>query len=183
MKAYIVCEESLDQQLLNRVLPDELLDSVGIVAAGSLSSVKSMARTLVVRRQVPVAIVVDAEVVNPDQVEERYREIKSIVESVAPDTPVEVILAVPAIETIFFQDISLIPRLLGYVPSQEMLSLAVYQPEQALNQLIERSNKCQSESQLIEQLTPEDLEILRKAPAIEKVMQFLRSVRGTADVV
>jgi predicted ATP-dependent endonuclease of OLD family len=180
MKAYIVCEGALDQQLLQRILPGEFLSTVGIVAAGSLSSVKSMARSLVVRRQIPVAIVVDADTVNADQVEERRREIKEIVESVAVNTPVEVILAVPAIETIFFQDPLLLSHLLGNTPSQEILSLAVYQPKQALTQLISQSNQCQSESQLVEQLTFEDLEILRKTPVFQEMSQFLQSLRETA---
>jgi hypothetical protein len=181
MKAYIVCEGELDATLLQHVLPEPLLNNVGIVAAGSLSSAKSMARSLVVRRQVPVAIVVDAETVNPDQVEERRREVKEIVESVAPNTAVEVILAVPAIEAIFFQDSSLLPRLLSSVLSQEILSLAVYQPQQALTQLMTQSKKRQNESWMIEQLADEDLEILRKASVIKEIIQFLQSVQETAD--
>jgi hypothetical protein len=182
MKAYIVCEDNLDSQLLQRVLRRELLNTVGIVAAGSLSSVKSMARSLVVRRRVPVAIVVDAETIYPDQVEERRREIREIVEGVAANTPVSVILAVPAIESIFFQDKSLLPRLLEYVPSQEMLSLAIYEPRKALTCLIIESNKYQNQAELIEQLTHEDLENLHKTPIIQEVVQFLQSVRETADV-
>lgn len=93
------------------------------------------------------------------------------------------ILAIPAIETIFFQDISLLSRLLGSAPSQDLLSLAIYQPWQALKQLIAQSEKYQSQSQSIEQLTNEDLEILRKTTAIEEIVQFLQSVRETADIL
>ncbi len=182
MKAYIVCEDDLDSQLLQRVLPERLLDSVGSVAAGSLSSVKSMARSLVVRRRVPVAIVVDAETVNLDQVEERRTEIKEIVEGVAANTPVGVILAIPAIESVFFQDISLISRLFGSAPAQELLSMAIYEPGKALKQLIAESKQYQNQSELIEQLTHEDLEILGKTPVVQKLLQFLQSVRETADV-
>jgi len=183
MKAYIVCEDDLDSQLLQRLLPEELLNTVGIVAAGSLSSVKSMARSLVVRRRVPVAIVVDAETVNSDQVEERRREIKEIVEGVAANMPVGVILAVPAIESLFFQNISLISRLFGCVPAQERLGMAVYEPGKALQQLIAESKQYQNQSNLIEQLTPEDLEILRKTPVVQEIFQFLQSVRETAEAL
>jgi hypothetical protein len=169
--------------LLQRIIPEVLLNNVGIVVAGELSSVKSMARSLVVRRQVPVAIVVDAETVNPDQVEERRREIKEIVESVAANTPVEVILAVPAIETIFFKDPFMLSHWLGNAPSQEVLSLAVYQPKQALAQLIAQSRQFQSEVQLIEQLMTEDLTILRGTSVIQEITQFLQSTRETADIL
>jgi hypothetical protein len=59
-----------------------------------------------------------------------------------------------------------------------MLSLAVYQPKQALKQLVSQSKNFLSQSQLVEQLTHEDLEILRKAPVIQEVIQ---SARETAD--
>jgi hypothetical protein len=180
MTAYLVCEGDRDAQLLKRVLPEEILNNVEIIPAGGLSAIKSLARSLIVRRQAPVAIVIDADVIAPEQVEERLKDAEEIVESVAANTPVKVILAVPAIEIIFFQDVSLLSRLLEYSPSQEMLSLAIYQPWQALTQLISQSNKYQSQSGLIEQLTNEDLEILRKTPVIQEIIQFLQSVRETA---
>jgi hypothetical protein len=179
MIAYLVCEGARDVQLLRCILPGELLSNVEIIPAGGLSAIKSLARSLIVRRQAPVVIVMDADVITPEQVEERLKDTEEIVESVAVNTPVKVILAVPSIETIFFQDVSLLSRLLGYVPSQDMLSLAIYQPWQALRELISQSKKYQSQSQLIEQLTDEDLEILRKTSVIQEIIQFLQSVRET----
>jgi hypothetical protein len=179
MIAYLVCEGARDVQLLRRILPGELLSNVEIIPAGGLSAIKSLARSLIVRRQAPVVIVMDADVITPEQVEERLKDTEEIVESVAVNTPVKVILAVPSIETIFFQDVSLLSRLLGYAPSQDMLSLAIYQPWQALRELISQSKKYQSQSQLIEQLTDEDLEILRKTSVIQEIIQFLQSVRET----
>jgi hypothetical protein len=179
MIAYLVCEGARDVQLLRRILPGELLSNVEIIPAGGLSAIKSLARSLIVRRQAPVVIVMDADVITPEQVEERLKDTEEIVESVAVNTPVKVILAVPSIETIFFQDVSLLSRLLGYAPSQDMLSLAIYQPWQALRELISQSKKYQGQSQLIEQLTDEDLEILRKTSVIQEIIQFLQSVRET----
>jgi 5S rRNA maturation endonuclease (ribonuclease M5) len=183
MTAYIVCEGERDAQLLKRLLPEEFVSNVEIVAAGGISAVKSLARSLIVRRQSPVAIVADADVIIPEQVEQRLKDTEEIVGNIAANTPVKVILAVPTLETIFFQDISLLSRLLGYAPSQDMLSLAVHQPWQALKQLISQSSNLQSQSQLVEQLTNEELEILRKTPVVQEVIQFLRSVRETADVL
>jgi hypothetical protein len=180
MTAYIVCEGERDMQLLKRVLPEELVNTVVVVAAGGLSEVKSLARSLIVRRQSPVAIVVDADAMTPEQIEGRRKETEEIIGSVAANTPFKVILAVPTLETIFFQDISLLSRLLGDVPSQDVLSLGVYQPSQALKQLISQSKKYQNQSQLVEQLTNEDLEILRKTPVIQEIIQFFQSVREPA---
>lgn len=183
MTAYIVCEGERDAQLLKRLLPEEFLGNVEVVAAGGLSAIKSLARSLIVRRQSPVAIVADADAIIPEQVEQRLKDTEEIVGNIAANTPVKVLIAVPTLEIIFFQDISLLSRLLGYAPSQEMLSLAMYQPSQTLKQLISQSKNFQSQSQLVEQLTSEDLEILRKAPVIQEMIQFLQSVRQTADAL
>lgn len=183
MTAYIVCEGERDVQLLKCLLPKEFISSVEIVAAGGLSAVKSLARSLVVRRQLPVAIVADADSISPEQVEQRLKDTEEIVGNIAANTLVKVILAVPSLEIIFFQDISLLSRLLGYVPSQDVLNLAMYQPWKALRQLISQSKNFQNQSQLVEQLTYEDLEILRKAPVMQEVIEFLQSVRETADAL
>jgi hypothetical protein len=182
MIAYIVCEGASDVELLRLVLPKELLNSVEIVAAGGLSAIKSLSRSLVVRRQVPIAIVADADSVDPDVVQERRNSIEEIVKSVAIDTPVKVILAVPSIEIIFFQDSSLLSRLLKYEPSPEMLSLATSQPKKALQQLLSQSQRNHSQSLLFQQLTNEDIEILRKTPVIQEIIHFLQSVQETAMV-
>lgn len=183
MTAYIVCESERDAQLLKRLLPEEFVNNVEVVAAGGLSAIKSLARSLIVRRQSPVAIVADADAVIPEQIEQRLKDTEEIVGKIAANTPVKVVLAIPTLEAIFFQDISLLSRLLGYAPPQDMLSLAMYQPWQALKQLISQSKNFQSQSQLVEKLTNEDLEILRKAPVIQEVIQFLQSVRETADAL
>ncbi len=181
MTAYIVCEGKHDAQLLKCLLPKEC--TVAVVPAGGLSAIKSLARSLVVRRQSPVAIVADADATTPEYVEQRRQDTEEIVGNIAVGTPVKVILAVPALENIFFQDVPLLSRLLGYTPSQDMLRLAVYQPSQALKQLISQSKNVQSQSQLVEQLTKEDIEVLRKAPVIQEVLLFLQSVRETADAL
>lgn len=180
MNAYIVCEGDFDAQLLRAVLPEELLDEVEIVSAGGLSAVKSLARSLLVRRQVPIAIVVDADAISTDLVQERRNSIEEIVESVAVDTPIRVILAVPTIEIVFFQNSLLLSRLLGVEPSQSILELATSQPRKALEHLFAKSRNSHSLSQIIKQLTDEDIEILRAASVIQEITNFLQSVQEIA---
>lgn len=183
MTAYIVCEGEFDAQLLQRLLPEEFVSNVEVVAAGGLSAVKSLARSLIVRRQSPVAIVANADAIVPEQVEQQLKDTEELVGNIAANTPVKVILAIPALEIIFFRELSWLSYLLGYTPSQDILNLATYQPSQALKQLIIQSNNFQNQSKLVEQLTNKDLEVLREAPVIQEVIQFLQSVRETADAV
>lgn len=184
MIAYIVCEGPFDAELLKTVLPEKLLNDVPVVSAGGLSAVKSLARSLVVRRQVPIIIVVDADSVVPELVQERLKDIEEIVEIVAINTPVKVVLAVPEMETIFFQDAIFLSRLLGYSPPQNLLDLAVFKPKEALGQLLSESepNNHISPLEIIARLSNEDIDILRKAPFIQEIINFLEFVRETAKV-
>ncbi|CAN1212379.1 DUF4276 domain-containing protein [Tumidithrix helvetica PCC 7403] len=183
MIAYIICEGAYDNQLLKAVLPPQLLKQVEVVSAGGISSVKSLARSLVVRRQAPVAIVVDADSTVPELIQMQIRDITEIVESVSVNTPVKAILFVPEMEAIFFQDPELLERLLGYRPSQDLLGLAVSQPRKALEQMLAQSEKVHNQSQLIDQLAHENLEILRNAPVIQELIHFLESVREPVKVL
>jgi hypothetical protein len=181
MIAYILCEGPCDAQLLKTVLPANLLTDMRVVAAGEVYAIKSLARSLIVRRRVPVLIVFDANSAAPEFVEYRRNDIEEVILWVAGKTPFKVVPAVPEIEIIFFQDVSLLSRLLGYIPPQDMLDRAVFQSRQVLEELIARSNQIQDISQLLERLTDADIEILRSAPIMQEIIQFLKSVRATAE--
>ncbi|AFY60219.1 hypothetical protein [Synechococcus sp. PCC 6312] len=183
MTTYIVCEGARDAQLLQRLLPEELVSNVEIVAAGGLSAVKSLARSLVARRQSPVVIVADADTTIPEQVEQRLKDTEELVGNIAVNAPVKVVLAVPTLEIVFFQDTSLLADLLGYFPSEDILRLATYQPKQALEKLISKSKNFQNQSQMVEKLTNEDIKVLRKALVIQDVIEFLQSVQETVGVL
>ncbi|BBC22561.1 hypothetical protein [Pseudanabaena sp. ABRG5-3] len=182
MIAYIVCEGDFDTQLLKAVLPKDLLQKVEIVSAGGQYAAKSLARSLIVRRQAPVALVLDADLIDPDLIQERCTSIQELLESVSINTPVKVILAVPQIESILFQDRGLLCRLMGLEITSDTVVNARNQPKKALEKLISQSKSYQGQSQIINQLVHEDLEILRKDPVIQELVQFLQSVREPAKV-
>jgi hypothetical protein len=181
MIAYIVTEGSLDEKLLERLLPAKLLCDVGIVAAGSLSSITSMSRSLAVRRQVPLLIIVDADSVESRLIEERRSELKYIVAGVAI-APVEVIMAVPQLEAVLFHDRALLTQWFGDRMTQEDLIRAEFQPRQVLERLLAESPNGLTLAVMIEQLTDQQVESLRQATVIQEAMQFLRSVQSLAEV-
>jgi hypothetical protein len=181
MMAYIVTEGSLDEKLLQRLLPTKLLCDVGIVAAGSLSSVTSMSRSLAVKRQVPLLIIVDADSVESRLIEERRSELKYIVAGVSIAV-VEVIMAVPQLEAVLFHDRSLLTQWFGDRITQEDLIRAEFQPRQVLERLLAESPDGLTLAVMIEQLTDRQVESLRQTTVIQEAMQFLRSVQSVAEV-
>jgi hypothetical protein len=178
--AYIFCKEMIDAQILKALIPELLLSGVEIFPGGGISSLTSLARSLMVRRQVPIGIVVDNDTLKSFQ--EHTKEIEENVKSVAIDAPVKVWEFMPAIEILFFQDIDLLSRLLGYKPSKEDLDLAVSQPKKVLEQLIARSEAIGNQTQFIDQLAHEDLRIIQGTPIIQELMDFLQAIRQPATV-
>jgi hypothetical protein len=180
MIAYIVCQGSDDAQMLKMIVPPHLLNEVGIAPAGGESSLRSLARSLVVRRRVPIVVVFDANSTVPELIWERVRDIKEIVECVSVDSPIEVLAFAPEMESIFFQDIQLLSKILGFIPSQEILNLASSQPRKALDELLSHSDKVSDRAQLINQLAHENIENLRANPVIQGLISFLQTIRKPA---
>ena len=91
MIAYVLTEEPVDTDSLRGALPGDLLEGVEFIAAGSISSVKSLASSLLVRRRVPVALVIRGAPLAPELTEERRQNTEEVVASVAAGVPVEVV--------------------------------------------------------------------------------------------
>ncbi|MEM9218868.1 MAG: hypothetical protein AAGD25_31590 [Cyanobacteria bacterium P01_F01_bin.150] len=182
MTTYIVCEGDSNKQILEILLPKELLDTVVIVNGGDrLSSVISLARSVLVRRQAPVLVFANADAILPKQVTARQHEIDEFMGGVAI-SPFKVVLAVPEIETIFFHDLSILTRLTGQTLSPELLTTATYEPSLVLSQLMPEEQSTQNYADLLEQLSESDRDRLNHAPPIQDVIEFLRAVRETANV-
>ncbi len=97
MKAYIVTQVDADAQSLQRGLPPEVLNETVFVPAGSRSAVISMARSLIVRRQAPLAVVLDADTTAPRLIREQCQSIEEVIGMVSAHVPFKVILAVPTL--------------------------------------------------------------------------------------
>jgi 3,4-dihydroxy-2-butanone 4-phosphate synthase len=180
MIAYIVVEGQFDAQLLQFVLPHSLLEDVEIVVAGGVSAMKSLARSLLVRRQTPIIVVVDADSVKPDLIRERSQSIEEMISSVAGSVSVEVIVAVPEIEIIFFQDMSVLQRMFDCDLSEDLRASAHLQPRSVLEKLFSQSKKVHNRADIFKYLTHDDIGILQRAPVIQGVIKFLQSVHEAA---
>lgn len=187
MTTYILTEDSFNTDLLQEILlkkaPREQtpLKNAVVFPAGGSSAVISLARSIVVRRKAPVLIVADAGSTVSEFIQDRHQDIEDIVKIVAGRTPVKVVLAIPELETVWFQDVALLSRWLGCQPSPELLVLAEFRPRKALAQLLSQSEKIQTQEQLLEQISQKELEILSQAPVIQEIVEFLNAVRQTAE--
>ena len=169
-------------QILESLLPKDLLDTVVIVNGGDrLSSVISLAQSVLVRRQAPVLVFANADATSPKQVNARQHEIDEFMGGIAI-SPFKVVLAVPEIETIFFHDLSILTHLTGQTLSPELLTTATYEPSLVLGQLMPEGQSTQNYADLLDQLSASDRDSLSHAPPIQAVIEFLQSVIETAIV-
>src|SRR4051794_31070543 len=136
MIAYVVTERQFDADVLRRILPPELVHGVGFVSAGGVSAIRSMASSLVVVRQMPVAVVVDSGSTDPVVIRDRHQDIEEFVKSDSPGIPVKVIMAVPEMEALFFHDPRILHRLFDGKVTEEILAAARTEPRPTLNRLL-----------------------------------------------
>jgi hypothetical protein len=94
MAAYILIEEGLDASALGRALPAEFSEEVVIVLAGNISNVHSLARSLLVKRRTPVALVIKGAKCSPEITQERRQSTEEVVGYVAAGVPMRVLTVV-----------------------------------------------------------------------------------------
>ena len=100
MIAYLVVEGPRDADLLRSLVQAGWLEGVEIVPAHGLANAKGRARSLLVSRRVPLAILIDSDATSPEVVLERRQGVEEVVGIVAGRTPFRVLVAVPDLETL-----------------------------------------------------------------------------------
>ena len=182
---YLLCQTQRIRQILQILLPsDRLLRWKKLVVPG-ISSLESLATSLVTEHQVPVAIVADGDSFDPGVVAQRQWEIETFVAKVAIETPVKVLLFTPSLEILFFQDLALLESLLEIpIPAADW-ARGQQQPKAVLENLLARSpHILQSPSAdpwqlLLDRLATQPhntLTPLQQHPLIQALHQFLTQV-------
>ena len=177
--AYILVEGELTVQILRCLLSQEILDGVKIFNGGRASATKSLARSVLVEGRSPAAVILNARATDPELVREKLQSSKYLIEGVAANTPVEVIFAVPTIEIIFFEDISILERIFDTSIPESAIALARFDPQGVLQGLYDRSEQIKNTSDILAALSDLDIQTLQKAAAIEQLLAFLRSLSKT----
>jgi hypothetical protein len=113
MKVYLLVEGDADLAFYRRLLPSEIQAETTIVTAGGRSNITSKARSLMVTKRRPLALVTDADAFEPDAVEQRLETLEELLRSATAGVPYKVILAVPETESWFFVVPEVLERLSG----------------------------------------------------------------------
>jgi hypothetical protein len=174
VSATIVTEGQLDEALISSLLRSHptLRDlSIRVRAAGGRSAAQSKARTILTERREPVALVVDADTVEPRAVQQQRGFLEARLEQASPSEEWRVILLVPEIEILFFEDEKILQALVPQKPSPEDLIRARYEPRRVLERLLAKAGgRASLEASL---RLGVDLEPLWRLEALRPLEEFL----------
>jgi hypothetical protein len=165
----IVTEGTVDIAILKAVLEMPAGRSVQFVPAGSRSAADSLARSLLVNGDADVALVVDADSVDPDRVDELRRFLNQSLREMPSRVGWHVFVFVPGIEAILFEDRSVIESVVGRSVSDLDLVRGQFEPRQVLQQLL--SHRPNTDD--LARLQRADLAVLREIPEIQRLNQFV----------
>lgn len=176
-RVYILVEGPSDAAFLRRILPQEVLEDAELVPAGGSTGIPSLARSLLVRRKTPVAVVMDSDSLNPDVIEERQQSTEEFIRSADASLPVKVVTAIPEIEAWFFARPETLEHILGHKISAELLALGKRDPKGVLQQLAEKNKRPWDIEQAINALGSDDINHIRTIPEVAELSAFLQDVQ------
>jgi hypothetical protein len=174
MRAYVVTEGQVDAEILKGLLPENIVKDTEFVVGSGRYSAQSLARSVLAVRQLPVALVVDADTEDETMIQEQSDFLQESLRQASPGVRFQVFLAVPTIEILLFQDQSLLEELTGRKFSDQEWQIAKLKPKKFLTDLLDTSPLTLTE--LLDNLTDEALGTLRKYPPVSTLAEFLASM-------
>ncbi|MEW6125786.1 MAG: hypothetical protein AB1757_01875 [Acidobacteriota bacterium] len=176
-KAYIITEGSFDAELLKKLLPKNKTRDIEFVVGSGRYSAQSLARTLLANRQIPVALVLDADTTNEKNIQEQKDFLEELLRQAASDTKFEVFLVEPEMEALLVETPSIIEKLTKKHFSKMELRLAKLHPRKFLADALEESNQTGGKRlQLVKDLDEQAIKALRRHPLVTSLNSFLSSI-------
>jgi hypothetical protein len=172
-QVYIFVEGPTDADFLRRILAPEVLKDAEIVPSGGSSGIPSLARSVLVRRKKPIAVVMDADSNDPEVIEERQEETEELIRAADSSIPVKVVSAVPEIEAWLFAAPEAIARAVGGPVPDDFIQLGKRDPRGVLQLIAEKNQREWNFKQAINLLDEEDIKKIRSLPEVSELSTFL----------
>lgn len=171
-QAYIVTENPNAALLIAKLLPTAITDTVTYVPRTDYSWARSTASVLVATKPSPVILVLDADSVDPETISDR-RVINEELIGFAKTKRIKVVLAVPEVEILLFQERAILEEVLDCEISDVEWARAEFIPRTILQKLLNDSPHPMTLETLLDQLTPTMIDKLRHHPLLQEITAFL----------
>jgi hypothetical protein len=169
----ILTEDHFDKEFVERLIachPRLHGQELQVVAANGRYGVQSRARTILTVLREPVAVVVDADTVEPEAVAEQRDLLEMQLGQAAPPSEWKIVIVAPTLQALLFQKERVRRALLQREPSAEQLQRAPSRPKQVLGELLGEQDFLQVLRQRMKQV---DLFPLWETEELRPVEAFL----------
>jgi hypothetical protein len=169
----VVVEGPADEVLLRAVLQIPVgNEQVAFLVAGGWSAADSLARSLLANRRGDVAVIVDADSVDPNLVEDRKRFLNHSLASIPTPARRLALVFSPEIEVVLFETKSLVDEFVGSPVSDTDFVQGQYEPKKILEKLI---GKATLRRTIAERVLKLNLTPIHNHPLIRELSQFVAS--------
>ena len=179
--SYIVLEGNKNQEIIEKLLPKNLIQDVKIVVGDSQYEVRSLASSLIATRHIPVILILDANTDNESQIFEKRDLINYLLRRAAAKTPFQVSLAIPEIEIIFLQNKPLIEKIAQRQFNDLEWKFAQSKPKEFLETVLGKEQSMNEK--IFSNINDEQIKILQQHPLIQEIMIFLSSLNVSSVAI
>ncbi|HST62384.1 MAG TPA: hypothetical protein VLK84_27015 [Longimicrobium sp.] len=137
MKTYIVAQTEFQTQLLRRLLDTQELPEHTVLRGGKFTMALSLGSSLLSQRSAPVAVVMDADSVEPHKVREHEAELEYLLPAGNfGGILADVLMAVPQVEAVLFSDPEALECVLGRPLTEREKIEGEFRPRAVLDRLL-----------------------------------------------
>ncbi|MBD2133103.1 hypothetical protein H6F47_11845 [Sphaerospermopsis sp. FACHB-1094] len=179
--AYILTESDKDIEILQKLLPKNLIQDIKFIAGASSYRARSLASSLLATQKIPVFLIIDADTNNPSQVFEKKDLINYMLSQASSGIPFQISLAIPEIEIIFLQNKPLIEKIAQREFNDLEWQLAQSKPKEFLETVL-GAEKPINEI-IFSNINDEEIKILQQHPLIQEIITFLSSLTKSSVAI
>lgn len=172
MIGYLVTESNDATLLIKRLLPDDMANHIKFVPRTDYDWAQSTASVLVRTKPSPVILVLDADSVDPETISDRQVINEELI-GFKKTGRIKVLLAIPEVEILLFQDRTILEELLDCEISAVDWARAEFIPRTILQKLLHDSSQPMTLEEVLDQLTPAMIDKLRQHPLLQEITTFL----------
>lgn len=183
MTACVVTRGQFGSELIRSLLKARKLKHTRLFTTNGSSSALSLARSLVGIKQLPVALVLDADAHESSKTEEYRRYLEAMLGAAAPRSEWELILVAPEMEAVFFQVPGLLESLGLPPPTPVQEERAKHQPHGVLVDLISKKTRHAPDPWLMRNLSRLPYDKIWQLEPFERLQRFLAQHARAPDAV
>lgn len=179
--AYIVIEGKTDQEILQKILPKNLLEHIKFVVGKGHYEARSLAISLLATRHIPVILILDADTNNESQIWEKSDLINYSFRRASGNIPFLVSLAVPEIEIIFLENKPLIEKIAQRQFNDLEWKLSQSQPKEFLKTVLGQEKSINEI--IFTKINDQEMNKSQQHPLIQEIITFLSSLTASSVAI